>query len=219
MHSINQEEIKHKLEDYPILKVMDYYILTSMVNLNNNIRRILNYHLKTYQEFKKHKSDTFENLVYSLVSFYSRGNIYKNVKFSNYQTDIVYEDDKYIYSIECKAIDLYDDYKRNIDKPTIMQNLSQILDEAITQGSRFFDYVNNGFEFRSDSGNVIFDKTKNKTVIFVSLESPLVEHINSIYPFINLSFSDFAAILQVSKIIKHYYVKKELWSIMIQKKH
>lgn len=192
------EEIKYHIQDYPIIRMGDYYCLSSMVNLNMNYRRIINFHLKDSQNFKKHKGKKFEDAVFKLIDFYSKGSVYCDVRFQKYQSDIVLEDEDAIYVFECKAIDLYDDYKRNKDTIFIEQNMNAILDDTIVQGERFFKNVDNNFEFNTLQGKKIFSKQKDKYIVSVSMESFFGESRTSRYKFINLSFSDLATILETS---------------------
>gem|GEM_PF-4450782 len=205
MREMDEVEIKHHLEDYPLIEIGNFLVLTSPVNFNMNLRRILHFHLKKHQLYIKERGENFENLVFSLIDYHTTSEVYTRVKYGDFESDIALEDDMNVYVFECKAIDLYDDFKRNLDKETIKQNLDAILEESRVQGERFFEYVDDDFTFRTDQGEVKFDKEKTKNIISVSLEQPFGVETTSKHNYLNLSFSDLATVFQIvnTKIYDH----------------
>lgn len=198
LKKLDKSKIIYTIQDHPIIKIGNIYLLSSVYIIESNCRRILNYRLKEIESFKKHKGDKFEDLVFDIVKHYFDGKVYKNVEYTGGETDIVAENDSDIYVIECKAIDIYDDFTRNIDNEIIENNINDILKKTEEQGSNFFSALCSNKKIKENNVEIIIDKKKKKHIIGISLGCLYGLKVESNYDYINLSFSDFATILSLT---------------------
>ncbi len=162
-------EVKN-IEDYPIFKIENVYILSSLSILQENILRIYNFNIKTNEEYKKNKGEAFEKLVANIFSFYSIGNIYCNVKYNGGESDIIFEDDKSIYIIEAKAILVYDDYKRIINSSKISNNYKDLIQKTYEQCLRTKEAIEKDISLNCEEKKIKLDNTKKIYMLGVGLE-------------------------------------------------
>lgn len=158
------------IDDYPIFKIEDEYILSSLSILQENILRIYNFNVKTNEEYKKNKGEAFEKLIAKIFSFYSSGNIYCNVKYNGGESDIIFEDDESLYIIEAKAILVYDDYKRNINSKQIENNYKDLIQKTYEQCLRTKAAIENDVSLNSEGKKIKLDNTKKIYMLGVGLE-------------------------------------------------
>lgn len=206
------QEIVNLLEEKPIVAIGDYLVLSSSANFINTYIETLTYVLKDDEEFKALRGELFEELVFEICQFYYGDNVYKNVKFHNGESDIVVETDEVLCVIECKAIMPYRIYKWNQNKQHISNNFKDIILKPLQQGLKFFEKLDQGYDFSSDGRKITFDKDKKRMIISVSVDQILgwsnymechfpdmfeeIEMVGNNCAFKHLSFSDFLSIHQ-----------------------